>query len=196
MIVPAYSPRLDRAVALAMEAFRPKWRKGTDTPYLSHLLMVCALVGEHGGSEDQMIAAVLHDYLEDIDGASHEELAREFGPRVSALVLALSDCTGEPKPPWKERKLSYVARLRDEHPDTKLICSADKLHNSRSIVRDHRALGDAIFDRFRPSKEETLWYYRAVFEALAHGWRHPILDDLEESVARLHAVSGADWPPR
>ena len=107
----AYSDRFDRAVALAVEAFRPVRRKGSRVPYITHLMMVCAIVGEHGGSEDQMIAAVLHDYLEDIEGSSVALLEREFGPQVAEYVLALSDTTTRPKPPWRERKEAYLALL-------------------------------------------------------------------------------------
>jgi len=191
---PAYSDRLDRAAALAVDSFRGKLRKGSNVPYVTHLFMVCALVGEHGGDEDQMIAALLHDYLEDIEGSSYAHLHDVFGVRVADLVLALSDTTTRPKPPWKKRKLRYIARLRDEDPAAKLICAADKLHNSRSIVRDHVRLGDAIFDRFSPDKPETLWYYRECFAALCDGWSHQILDDLEESVRRLHRAAGSRWP--
>src|SRR5829696_6971427 len=95
-----YSPRLDEAIALAVDAFRHETRKGTRVPYLAHLLQVMVLVAEHGGDEDQMIAAVLHDYLEDIDGASADSLRVRFGDRVTDLVVGLSDTTVRPKPPW------------------------------------------------------------------------------------------------
>lgn len=189
----AYTERLDRALALVTHAFRPVFRKGTGAPYLTHLLMVTALVGEHGGDEDQMIAALLHDYLEDIEGSSSAELEQAFGERVARLVVALSDTVVRPKPPWKQRKVRYIAHLADEPHEVKLISAADKLHNCRSIVRDHRAMGDAIFDRFRPEKHETLWYYREVYTALRVGWRHPILDDLEREIRELHRLSGVGF---
>jgi (p)ppGpp synthase/HD superfamily hydrolase len=185
----AYTTRFDEAVALALSAFRHKWRKATDIPYATHLLAVCAIVGEHGGDEDQMIAAVLHDYLEDIEGATHEELERRFGLRVSTLVRALSDATEHPKPPWKPRKEAYLQALRDEPVDVKLISAADKLHNCRSIVRDHLVQGEAVFSRFTAPKADTLWYFRAVVDALGHGWDHPLLDELRLAVDELHRVS-------
>jgi (p)ppGpp synthase/HD superfamily hydrolase len=186
----AYSDRFDRAVALAVEAFRPVFRKGSHVPYITHLMMVCAIVGEHGGDEDQMIAAVLHDYLEDIDGSSLALLHLEFGPMVAEYVLALSDTTTRPKPPWRERKEAYLALLPHKDPAVKLICAADKLHNCRTLIRDHGRVGDEIFERFRPAKEETLWYYRESLAALGHEWEHPILGELEEEVRRLHQVTG------
>ncbi len=189
---PRYTERLDRALALAADAFRTKVRKGTDVPYLTHLLQVMVTVGEHGGDEDQLIAAVLHDYLEDIRDASEDALRRDFGDRVADIVLALSDATTHPKPPWEERKRRYIAQLEDEPHHVKLVSSADKLHNARSIRRDLGVVGEEIWDRFSATREQTLWYYREVAAALGRGWSHPLLDELREEVRALHRDAGAE----
>lgn len=183
-----YSHRFDEAVALAVSSFRGKVRKTTTIPYVTHLFSVCALVGEHGGDEDQMIAAILHDYLEDIVGATEEELHRRFGERVTRLVVALSDTVVHPKPPWKQRKQTYLAHLRYAPPEVKLISAADKLHNCSSILRDHAQVGDTVFDRFSAPKPETLWYFAEVHRSLAHEWRHPLCDELAVSVRKLQAL--------
>jgi (p)ppGpp synthase/HD superfamily hydrolase len=183
---PHYSTRLDQALALAADAFRHQERKGTGVPYLTHLLQVMVYVGEHGGDEDQLIAAVLHDYLEDIEGASASDLRDRFGDRVARLVEAMSDSTTHPKPPWQERKQRYVDRLAREPAELKLICCADKLHNARSIRRDVATLGEALWQRFTASREQTLWYYRAIVGALGQGWTHPLLRELESEVEALH----------
>jgi (p)ppGpp synthase/HD superfamily hydrolase len=188
--LPCYSRRLDEAIALAVDAFRNEVRKGTDIPYLAHLLQVMVIVAEHGGDEDQMIAAVLHDYLEDIEGASADELRRRFGDRVATLVLGLSDTTVRPKPPWEERKRAYVVHLADAPAELKLISAADKLHNARSIVHDLAANGDAVWDRFTGRRDGTLWYYRALVEALGQGWWSPLLDELTSTVAAMHRAAG------
>lgn len=185
-----YSNRLDEAVAFALDQFRSRVRKGTNVPYVTHLLAVMCLVGEYGGDEDQMIAAVLHDWLEDIPGAEVEYLVRHFGPRVAGYVQALSDSTGHPKPPWRERKERYLEHLASESPELKLISCADKLHNCHSIRRDHQEMGDAIFDRFTGGKTGTLWYYRTVAAALGTDWHHPLLSRLREEVALLHQQAG------
>ena len=184
---PAYSKRFDAAVALAIDAFRPITRKGKDVPYIAHLLSVCAMVAEHGGDEDQMIAAVLHDYLEDIEGSTQEELAQRFGPRVARLVAGLSDSVVLPKPPWKERKVAYIAQLRGEPPELKLISCADKLHNCRGLVRDVRRDGLATLERFRGRVDGTLWYYQSVYSALREGWEDPpeLLQELGDTVRAL-----------
>lgn len=195
----AYSHRLDQALAFVADAFRHTRRKGSGAPYLTHLLAVTALVGEHGGDEDQMVAALLHDYLEDIEGGSAEEIERLFGARVTGFVLALSDTTSRPKPAWRERKWRYVQELARETADLKLISSADKLHNARSVVNDQRRTGDAVFGRFNASRAQTLWYYRAVVAALGHGFDHAILDELRETVASMHELAAErlddlTWP--
>ena len=190
---PGYSSLLDEAVALALDAFRPIRRKGTSVPYVTHLLAVTALVGEHGGDEEQMIAAVLHDYLEDIRAATPALLEERFGERVARIVQALSDTTEHPKPPWQERKRSYIAKLAVEPAEVKLVSAADKLHNARSVLRDLRGVGDAVFERFNTGgdhKARTLWYYEAVVEALGTGWSHPLLEELRETVEGMRRLAG------
>lgn len=174
MKAPAYSSRLDDAVALAVDAFRPIRRKGTEIPYITHLFSVMALVGEHGGDEDQLIAAVLHDWLEDVEGAEEAELRRRFGDRVARMVSALSDATSHPKPPWRERKERYLAHLREEPAEVKLISAADKLHNCQCIRRDHTEVGAAVWNRFAGGRDGTLWYYQSLVGALGAGWAHPL----------------------
>jgi (p)ppGpp synthase/HD superfamily hydrolase len=183
---PRYSRLLDDALGFAADQFREKARKGTEVPYLTHLLQVMVTVAEHGGDEEQMIAALLHDYLEDIEGSDRRIVAERYGERVARLVEALSDTTVRPKPPWPERKQKYLDALAAEPHDVKLVSAADKLHNARCILRDHRTLGDALWKRFTASREETLWYYRRAVEALATGWEHPIVDELREVVDALH----------
>lgn len=188
---PLYDHRMADALALAASAFAHIERKGSGIPYLSHLLAVTTYVMEAGGTADQCIAAVLHDYLEDIEGSSVAGLAQRFGPDVARIVAALSDATQDDldahgsKPAWKERKVRYLAHLQDSPAEVKLVSAADKLHNASSIVRDHAIIGDAIYDRFSASKPETLWYYVAVCDALGHEWEHPLLDELRTTVAQL-----------
>jgi len=189
----AYTTKLDEAMALATDSFRGIFRKGTRIPYLTHLMSVAAMVGEGGGDEEQIIAAMLHDYLEDIPGATHAGLEAQFGARVARMVVALSDSTTLPKPPWRERKEEYVAHLGDEPAEVKLISTADKLHNCRSIVRDHQARGDAIFEIFAGKKDGTLWYYRSLLPALSKDWDHPLLEELRVEVRRLHRMAAVPF---
>ncbi|HHO52632.1 MAG TPA: bifunctional (p)ppGpp synthetase/guanosine-3',5'-bis(diphosphate) 3'-pyrophosphohydrolase [Deltaproteobacteria bacterium] len=195
-----YSERLDRATTMALEGFRGIPRKDTTIPYITHLFAVTALVGEAGGDEDQLVAAMLHDWLEDVEGATEEALEQAFGPRVRRLVVALSDTTEHPKPPWLQRKERYRLQLREQPAEVKLISCADKLHNCSGLVRDVQRDGPGTFDRFRGGLQGTLWYYAAMAEALQQGWSHWLLGDLHRSVHDLHQHAGIEVgqarPPR
>jgi (p)ppGpp synthase/HD superfamily hydrolase len=186
-----YGPRFDDAMALVVHAFRPVRRKGTTIPYLAHLCAVYALVAEAGGDEDQQIAALLHDTLEDIPDVDREQLAARFGSRVARLVEALSDSVDTPKPAWRPRKEAYLSHLRHEPAEVKLISAADKLHNARAIVTDLRRDGPSTLLRFSGQAEGTLWYYEAVLEALGAGWDHPLLAELSASVADMRRLANA-----
>jgi len=193
---PAYSERVEDALVLAARAFRTRRRKGSEIPYLAHLLQVMVTVAEHGADEDQLIAAVLHDYLEDIPDASVEELSESFGERVASLVCRLSDSLrARNKAPWEQRKRQYLRNLASEPAELKLISAADKLHNAQSILRDHALLGEGIWDRFSATREQTLWYYRCVLRALGQAWQHPLLEELEQVVRTLHDRAGEPFTP-
>lgn len=142
-------------------------RKSTDIPYISHLMSVSALTMEHGGNEDQVIAGLLHDVIEDADDAERipeirSEITRRFGPKVLELVEGCTD--GEPdahgnKPAWEIRKKAYLAHLEVASDDLLLVSCCDKLHNARAILTDLVTHGNAMFDRFTANQSETLWYY-------------------------------------
>lgn len=189
-----YSERLDDALAFVAETFRKITRKDGGTPYLWHLLAVAAMVGDAGGDEDQVIAGLLHDYLEDIDGGSTAILSSRWGERVATLVDALSDTTTRPKPPWRERKEHHVARIRTAPPAAKLIALCDKLHNARSTLHDLGGIGEAVWARFSAPKQDTLWYYRAMSAAIADGFDHPLLGELDVLVREMHAKAGVAYP--
>lgn len=180
--------RLEQSIFLATKAFSGITRKGTDIPYVTHLFCVMANVAEHGGDEDLCIAAVLHDYLEDIPGSSVSQLAAQFGDRVAGIVLALSDSTEFPKPPWRDRKERFLARLGGESEDVKLICAADKLHNVRSLLRDLKRDGISTLDRFSGGRDGTLWYYTQVVKVLSEGWDHPLCDELIQVVQEFERI--------
>ncbi len=179
--------RLIRALERATRLHAAQRRKGAGgAPYYSHLWAVAAMVAEHGGSEDAVIAALLHDAVEDQGGAETLEAIRgEFGDAVAGHVEALSDAVGHPKPPWRERKERYLAVLRHAHPETRLIAAADKIHNMRAMARGLRAEGDALWGHFRGGREGSLWYFRAVLDALSDGWDHPILEEYRQDLAVL-----------
>jgi (p)ppGpp synthase/HD superfamily hydrolase len=160
-----YSQRLVEAFDYAADLHRDQKKKGTSIPYLAHLLGVASLVAENGGTEDEVIAALLHDAAEDQGGKKVlNEISEQFGDHVASIVLGCSDTLSWPKPLWKTRKKQYLKHLENADDSTILVSIADKLHNLRSIVRDYRATGEDLWDRFGGKKEGTLWYYRTLSE--------------------------------
>ncbi len=161
--------RFDRALVYAHGVHRDQRRKGTAIPYVSHLLAVASLVLEDGGDEEEAIAALLHDAVEDGGGAARlEEIRSAFGARVAAIVEACSDADTHPKPPWRARKEHHLIRLRDADSSVLRVAAADKLHNLRCILSDWNSIGDELWKRFNAAREDQLWYYSellAIFEA-------------------------------
>jgi (p)ppGpp synthase/HD superfamily hydrolase len=169
---------VSQAIGYAARAHGAQTRKGTDVPYLSHLLAVTALTMEHGGSTEQCQAAALHDVVEDHGGAERlAEVRRLFGDAVADMVGALSDAVptrGEAKPPWEDRKQTYLAHLAGlaaTGDPAVLVSACDKLHNAESIVADATdpdgAPGLAVFDRFSAPPKQVACYYRGLADALA-----------------------------
>jgi len=161
--MPALGPRFRDALAYAAEVHADQRRKGNDVPYVAHLLAVASTVIEAGGSEDQAVAALLHDTLEDHpDKVNRAGLSARFGEEVARIVVACSDTEVEPKPPWHERKQAYLARLPHEDDAVLLVSLADKLHNATALRRDLEREGPATLHRFHAGAEDQLWYHRSL----------------------------------
>jgi (p)ppGpp synthase/HD superfamily hydrolase len=185
--------RFCEALEYAVQLHAPQRRKGSDTPYIAHLLSVTAIVLEHGASEDEAIAALLHDAVEDQGGAPvREEIRRRFGPTVAAIVDGCSDSETIPKPPWRERKEKFLAQLPTAGSSVHLVAAADKLHNARALVDDYRELGESLWDRFSGGRAGTLWYYRAVADALGSALPGPLVQKLESAVAELERIASQE----
>jgi GTP pyrophosphokinase len=182
--------RFDEAYAYAARLHADQARKGTNIPYLSHLLAVASLVLEDGGSEDEAIAALLHDAVEDQGGQETlAEIRNRFGERVAGIVESCSDTDTVPKPPWRERKERYIARIRQASSEVRRVSMADKLHNARSILRDYRVLGEGLWERFNAGKDDQLWYYRELVKAFREEGQSPMVDELNQVVSELEQLA-------
>ncbi len=158
--------RFEEALVYAARLHRRQRRKGNDVPYVSHLMAVTALTLEHGGDEEQAIAALLHDAAEDQGGqAELERIEARFGAGVAAIVADCSDSLEEPKPAWRPRKEAYVAGLAHKPERSLLVSLADKTHNAECIRDDYRQLGDAVWDRFGGGGAGVRWYYQALADS-------------------------------
>ena len=157
------SERFREALSFAAEAHDGQGRKNTPVPFIAHLMTVSAIVLEFGGTEDQAIAALLHDAIEDQGGDEmRRKIRARFGDHITRLVDDMTDSEVVPKPPWRERKEAYIAHIADSHPDSVLVSMADKLHNSQSIVHELNRYGPEVFERFNAGPQETVWYYRSL----------------------------------
>lgn len=183
------SQRFTEALVLATELHAQQIRKGSGVPYIAHLLGVAAIVLEYGGNEDEAIAALLHDAIEDQGGATTRELIRSrFGDDVTAIVDGCTDADTIPKPPWRDRKEAYLTHLRQVSPSVKLVSTADKLYNARSILKDYQQVGEALWERFHGKKDGTLWYYRSLVAVLSETGVTPLVTELQQVVAQLESL--------
>ena len=157
---PLLDTRFARALKLMFELHGTDSRKGTDVPYVTHLMSVAALALEQGADQSTAVAALLHDAVEDHGIAQKARIAADFGAEVAAAVVQCSDSSAEERAPWRERKEKYICHLREQSPAARLITAADKLHNARSILADYRRMGPALWPRFAGGREGVLWYYQ------------------------------------
>ncbi len=185
-----YGERFEEALLYAARLHRDQTRKGTEVPYVTHLLAVAAIVGENGGTEDEVVAALLHDAPEDRGGKDRlEDIRARFGDEVAEIVDGCTDTYEDPKPEWRPRKKTYVTHVAKASPSVRLVSAADKLHNARSILADLRAVGDELWARFTGGKEGTLWYYRALVEAYVEGGSNPVIEELDRVVREIEALA-------
>lgn len=176
--------RFDDAFQYAHELHRDQRRKGTSIPYISHLMAVAGFVLEHGGSEDQGIAGLLHDAPEDQGGeATLREIRARFGDAVGDIVADCTDSWTDPKPPWRARKEAYIARLPHKAPDSLLVSLADKTHNAEAILWDYRKYGENLWSRFNGGADGTRWYYNALAEVFQVALPGALSGRLSQAVA-------------
>jgi (p)ppGpp synthase/HD superfamily hydrolase len=192
--------RFDDAFSYASRLHANQFRKTEDPqalriPYIAHLMAVAAIVLEHGGDEDEAIAALLHDAVEDQGGpATRDAIAVRFGERVARIVDGCTDASpapGQGKGEWRPRKEAYIAHLAVAEPSVLLVSAADKLHKARAILSDYRECGEWLWGRFNGGREGTLWYYTTQAKTFrARGEHIRLVADLERTVAVLVELAG------
>lgn len=194
------SSRFQEALVYASQLHATQVRKGpTPTPYIGHLLGVASLVLDDGGDEDEVIAALLHDAVEDrpADGRTQEEIRAQFGDRVHRIVLACTDSdplagNGDPKGDWHERKARHLRHLAAVSPDVVRVVAADKLHNAWSILGDFRRIGPGVWHRFHAGEAQQLWFYRELITVLRQalgGAESRLVDELDRVVGKIERIA-------
>ncbi len=184
---PRLTPRFVEAFVYAADKHAGQTRKASGVPYIGHLLSVAGLVIEADGTETQAIAALLHDAAEDQGGPpTLAEIGQKFGADVASIVEECSDTLETPKPPWRERKERYIRHLREASDDAVLVSLADKLDNARAILRDFRAEGNNVWQRFNAKDpRQQLWYYRSLLEIFSQRTDNWMVGELREVIAAL-----------
>ena len=191
----ASSLKFQEALVYAALAHAGQLRKGTRIPYLSHLLAVTSIALDNGATDDEAIAALLHDTVEDAGGKPRlADIEARFGKAIASIVAGCTDADVIPKPPWRARKTAYVAHVRQGPISVKLVAAADKLHNARAILADYRALGDTLWSRFNGGKNGTLWYHRAMVGTLSEPRLRPLAHDLDATVTELERLANDGKP--
>jgi (p)ppGpp synthase/HD superfamily hydrolase len=183
--------RFEHALVYATHVHAAQRRKGSETPYVGHLLEVCGLVLAAGGDEDQAISALLHDAPEDQGGKERlDDIRARFGERVAVIVEACSDTLETPKPPWRTRKEAHIAHLHHADRGTLLVSLADKVSNVRAIVADYREQGEGLWGRFNPEADQR-WYYRALADLFLERYPSQLATELDLAVADLERAMDA-----
>lgn len=189
-------PRFQRAFEFAVKQHAGQTRKASSIPYIAHLMGVASLVFEAGGDEDLAIAALLHDVVEDCGGAPMlKQIRRRFGSKVAKIVDGCTDAYQIPKPPWHDRKVSYINRLKTEDDETRLVSAADKLNNVRSILSDYRVIGESVWSRFNGGRDGTLWYYRTLRDEFLRSKPNRITRDFDLAVRDLELLTAGKANP-
>jgi GTP pyrophosphokinase len=187
-----YTRRLIDALEVAALMHAGQVRKSTQVPYLTHLLGACSIVLDHGATEDEAIAALLHDAIEDVEPREAARAAVDrFGPEVRRIVEACSQIDTEPKPSWRERRERYIRHLADADRPVLLVSASDKLNNARAIVGDLRTIGAEVWSRFSVPRDETLWYYRSLVTAFRTNPAHvpALINELERTVVDMERLA-------
>ena len=185
------SDKFQEALIYATQAHCTQTRKQTGVPYVGHIMGVASIALEYGATETEAIGALLHNVVEDCGGAERlREIRACFGEEVARIVEGCTDTDQTPKPPWLERKRSYLAHLPRADASTRLVSASDKLHNARAILADLRKHGPEVFEWFKGKKDGTLWYYRSLVSIFRQFSDHPhLIDELDRVVTELEQLA-------
>lgn len=190
--------RFQEALHFCNDLHGDQLRKGGDVPYVAHLLGTASIVLEAGGSEDEAIAALLHDAIEDCGGEDVRPIIRDkFGLPVLDIVDGCTEERRQPELAWRVRKQAHLTKLELAGASVLLVAVADKLYNARAILRDYRIVGEKLWKRFTGNRDGILWYYRGLVTAFRHSGLAPrdLVDELDRVVTHLETWVSSDTAP-
>jgi (p)ppGpp synthase/HD superfamily hydrolase len=185
------SPAFDAALRYAHDVHRDQTRKGTNAPYIGHLMGVASIVLDDGGTEEEAIGALLHDAAEDHGGRERlEDIRARFGDLVARIVEDCTDSWETPKKPWAERKRAYVQHARQLSGSSLRVSAADKVHNAYAILRDLRNIGERVWERFSATPDDVMAYYEGLVRAYREAGGGPLVDELDRIVRGIRREMG------
>lgn len=176
---------IEKALRMAVEGHATQKRKGDDTPYIIHPVMVALTLARHGFGEDVLAAALAHDLIEDTS-YTEEDLRRELGDAVTDIVVAV---TNDDTLAWKDKKLAYIESVRRGSAEVKAVATADKIHNAQSLITLHETQGAEVWKHFNTGREEKLWFESAMLAMLQETWQHPLVDEYAALVTQLESLA-------
>jgi (p)ppGpp synthase/HD superfamily hydrolase len=183
--------RFDEAFTYAHQLHGADTRKGTSAPYLGHLMGVASIVLDDGGSEDEAIAALLHDAAEDHGGRGRlDDIRARFGERVAKMVEDCTDAWETPKPAWLERKQAYIEHARDLDEHSRRVSAADKVHNAYAILRDLRNEGEKVWQRFNAPPDDVIAYYQSLVRSYRAAGGGRLVEELDRIVRGIEREMG------
>ncbi len=189
--MPTFSRRFDDAFIYAHDVHGTQTRKGSGVPYIGHLMGVASIVIDDGGTEDEAIAALLHDAPEDRGGRPRlDDIRARFGDTVATIVEDCTDSWTTPKAPWAERKKKYAEHARTLGPSSLRVSAADKVHNGYAILRDLRNVGDKVWERFNASADDILAYYQSLVRSYREAGGGRLVDELDRIVRAIEREMG------
>lgn len=189
--MPSLTSRFDEAFIYAHDAHRAQTRKETSIPYIGHLMGVASIVLDDGGTEEEAIAALLHDSAEDAGGRQRlEDIRQRFGDGVAKIVADCTDSWTQPKEPWAVRKQKYIEHARTLSPSSLRVSAADKVHNTYAILRDLRNIGDNVWKRFSAGPDDVLAYYQGLVRAYREAGGGHLVDELDRIVRGIEREIG------
>jgi (p)ppGpp synthase/HD superfamily hydrolase len=195
---PILGSRFDDAFLYASQVHRLQLRRGTDVPYLAHLLGVASLVLEDGGDEDEAIAGLLHDTVDYQGVPALNEIRRRFGTRVAELVEHCTDHDpAHDKPTWRPRKQAYLDALPQQTASALRVMLADKLFNARELLAEYRQVGEQLWRRYSAGRE-MLWYLRGLADGFTPLSKSPMVHELQlvvDELERLAATANTTGTP-
>lgn len=189
--MPELTSRFDDALTYSHQLHRAQTRKGNGSPYIGHLLGVASIVIDDGGSEDEAIAALLHDAAEDHGGRERlDEIRSRFGEAVARIVADCTDSWDTPKRPWVDRKREYVEHARSLPAPSLRVSAADKVHNAYAILRDLRNTGETVWDRFNAPADDVIAYYEGLVRSFRQSGGGKLVEELERIVKGIQREMG------